>query len=204
MTNRQIKDIVPKARPSCLNFVNVVTPNLRPLDFLPVKRYVQGARRAAYSSKAWIAELIAAAGPQVTETYIDSLTSSPPRSATGTLGLLTHGLAGSFLTGARIQADRQTVKQHMAAIRMLFSWLTEKGVLAMNPARESQDREIFTDRRENSGVRRRRSPKASGRGRRVHAHRPARSRSAWGPRLTSSPSLIHSVEQNPASPTRWR
>jgi hypothetical protein len=29
-----------------------------------------------------------------------------------------------------------TVKQHMAAIRMLFSWLTEKGVLAMDPARE--------------------------------------------------------------------
>ena len=29
-----------------------------------------------------------------------------------------------------------TKKQHMAAIRMLFSWLTEKGVLAMNPARE--------------------------------------------------------------------
>jgi site-specific recombinase XerD len=29
-----------------------------------------------------------------------------------------------------------TVKQHKAAIRMLFSWLTEKGVLAMNPARE--------------------------------------------------------------------
>jgi site-specific recombinase XerD len=24
----------------------------------------------------------------------------------------------------------------MSAIRMLFSWLTEKGVLAMNPARE--------------------------------------------------------------------
>jgi site-specific recombinase XerC len=24
----------------------------------------------------------------------------------------------------------------MAAIRMLFSWLTEKGVLGMNPARE--------------------------------------------------------------------
>jgi site-specific recombinase XerC len=29
-----------------------------------------------------------------------------------------------------------TVKQHMAAIRMLFSWLTEKGILAMNPARD--------------------------------------------------------------------
>jgi hypothetical protein len=34
----------------------------------------------------------------------------------------------------------------MAAIRMLFSWLTEKGVLAMNPARGSQDREICADR----------------------------------------------------------
>jgi site-specific recombinase XerD len=29
-----------------------------------------------------------------------------------------------------------TIKQHMAAIRVLFSWLTEKGILAMNPARE--------------------------------------------------------------------
>jgi len=29
-----------------------------------------------------------------------------------------------------------TIKQHMAAIRMLFSWMVEKGVLAMNPARE--------------------------------------------------------------------
>jgi integrase/recombinase XerD len=34
------------------------------------------------------------------------------------------------------RAAPPTVKQHMAAIRMLFSWLTEKGVLALNPARE--------------------------------------------------------------------
>jgi len=34
------------------------------------------------------------------------------------------------------QAAPPAVKQHMAAIRMMFSWLTEKGVLAMNPARE--------------------------------------------------------------------
>jgi hypothetical protein len=34
------------------------------------------------------------------------------------------------------QAAPATIKQHMAAIRMMFSWLTEKGVLAMNPARE--------------------------------------------------------------------
>jgi site-specific recombinase XerD len=36
------------------------------------------------------------------------------------------------------RAAAPTVKQHMAAIRMLFSWLTEKGVLAMNPARKSR------------------------------------------------------------------
>jgi site-specific recombinase XerC len=29
-----------------------------------------------------------------------------------------------------------TIKQHLAAIRMMFSWLTEKGVLDINPARE--------------------------------------------------------------------
>jgi hypothetical protein len=43
------------------------------------------------SSKAWIPGLIAAAGPEVTETY-------------GTLGLLTRGLAGSFLTGVPLTA----------------------------------------------------------------------------------------------------
>lgn len=33
-------------------------------------------------------------------------------------------------------ASAPTLKKQMAAIRMFFSWLTEKGVLAMNPARE--------------------------------------------------------------------
>jgi integrase len=49
----------------------------------------------------------------------------------------------AYIETLQRQAAPPTVKQHMAAIRMLFSWLTEKGVLAMNPARESQDREIF-------------------------------------------------------------
>src|ERR1700736_8291 len=31
-----------------------------------------------------------------------------------------------------------TIKQHMAAIRMMFSWLTEKGILAINPAVRSK------------------------------------------------------------------
>ena len=40
-----------------------------------------------------------------------------------------------------------TVKQHMAAIRMLFSWLTEKGILAMNPAREVKTLSLFSYRK---------------------------------------------------------
>src|SRR6516165_5994034 len=42
----------------------------------------------------------------------------------------------AYIETLQRQAAPPTVKQHMAAIRMLFSWLTEKGVLAMNPARE--------------------------------------------------------------------
>ena len=42
----------------------------------------------------------------------------------------------AYIEALQRQAAPPTVKQHMAAIRMLFSWLTEKGVLAMNPARE--------------------------------------------------------------------
>src|SRR6201988_1031777 len=42
----------------------------------------------------------------------------------------------AYIETLQRQAAPPTVKQHMAAIRMLFSWLTEEGVLAMNPARE--------------------------------------------------------------------
>src|SRR6267378_4643542 len=42
----------------------------------------------------------------------------------------------AYIESLQRHAAPPTVKQHMAAIRMLFSWLTEKGVLAMNPARE--------------------------------------------------------------------
>jgi site-specific recombinase XerD len=41
----------------------------------------------------------------------------------------------AYIETLQRRAAPPTVKQHMAAIRMLFSWLTEKGVLAMNPAR---------------------------------------------------------------------
>src|SRR6202049_132066 len=42
----------------------------------------------------------------------------------------------AYIETLQRQATPPTVKQHMAAIRMVVSWLTEKGVLAMNPARE--------------------------------------------------------------------
>src|SRR6202163_1679799 len=42
----------------------------------------------------------------------------------------------AYIETLQRQAAPPTGKQHMTAIRMLFYWLTEKGVLAMNPARE--------------------------------------------------------------------
>ncbi len=42
----------------------------------------------------------------------------------------------AYIETLQRQAASPTIKQHMAAIRMLFFWLTEKGVLAVNPARE--------------------------------------------------------------------
>src|SRR5215468_8949515 len=42
----------------------------------------------------------------------------------------------AYIETLQRQAAPPTVKQHMAAIRRMFSWLTEKGVLAMNPVRE--------------------------------------------------------------------
>jgi site-specific recombinase XerD len=41
----------------------------------------------------------------------------------------------AYIETLQRQAGPPTIKQHMAAIRMLFSWLTEKGVLATNPSK---------------------------------------------------------------------
>jgi hypothetical protein len=59
-----------------------------------------GSLRAGAVHRAWIPELIAAAGSEVTETYIDFFTSTIRNRK---LGLLTRGLAGSFLTGVRLR-----------------------------------------------------------------------------------------------------
>jgi site-specific recombinase XerD len=57
------------------------------------------------SSKAWIPELIAAAGPEVTETYIEDFAGSKP-----------------------------TVKQKLAAVRMLYDFLVVRQITPSNPA----------------------------------------------------------------------
>jgi hypothetical protein len=44
-----------------------------------------------------------------------------------------------------------TFKQHIAAIRMLFSWLTEKRYLGNEPGVRGQDTEVFPERRQDAG-----------------------------------------------------
>src|SRR4029077_8463199 len=44
-----------------------------------------------------------------------------------------------------------TFKQHIAAIRMLFSWLTEKRHLGNEPGVRGQDTEVFPERRQDAG-----------------------------------------------------
>jgi hypothetical protein len=65
------------------------------------------------SSSAWIPELIAPAGHEFTETYIDFFASTLPRTVTGILGWL----AGSFLIGAELTASnsRPVRPFHVAA-----------------------------------------------------------------------------------------
>jgi site-specific recombinase XerD len=53
-----------------------------------------------------------------------------------TLKIIEPITVAAYIETLQRQAAPPTVKQHMAAIRMMFSWFTEKGVLAMNPARE--------------------------------------------------------------------
>jgi hypothetical protein len=49
----------------------------------------------------------------------------------------------------------------MAAIRMMFSWLTEKGILAINPAREVKTPKFSRTEGKTPGVQYGRSPEGS-------------------------------------------
>jgi site-specific recombinase XerC len=103
------------------------------------------------SSKAWIPELVAAAGAEVTETYIDFFTATirnrNTRSAYARAcwqffdWCATHGLelktVRPFHVAAWIEdfpASKPTVKQKLAAVRMLFDFLVVRQVTQTNPA----------------------------------------------------------------------
>jgi len=77
------------------------------------------------------------------------------------------------------RAAPPTVKQHMAAIRMLFSWLTEKGVLAMNPAREVKTEKFSRTEGKTPAFVERRGSDAFGRDRDIH-HTGLRDRALLG------------------------
>jgi hypothetical protein len=85
------------------------------------------------------------------------------------------------------RAAPPTLKQHMAAIRMLFSWLTEKGVLAMNPAREVKTERFSRAEGKTPAFVDSEVQKAFGRDRDIHAHWPPRSRPARHSRLHLRP-----------------
>lgn len=71
--------------------------------------------------------------------------------------------------------EKPPVKQHLAAIRMLFDWLVTGQVVATNRARGARPK-TRCQPRQDAGAHRRRGPQTFGQHRRVDARRPARSR----------------------------
>src|SRR5271154_2389275 len=103
------------------------------------------------SSKAWIPELIAAAGPEVTETYIDFFTSTIRNRNTRAAYARacwqffdwcgTHGLelktVRPFHVAAWIEdfpGSKPTIKLKLAAVRMLYDFLVVRQITRSNPA----------------------------------------------------------------------
>ena len=93
----------------------------------------------------------------------------------------------AYIETLQRQAAPPTVKQHMAAIRMLFSWLTEKGVLAMNPAREVKTERFSRTEGKTPAFVEGEVQKLLGAIETSTPHRPPRSRSARGPCLHFRP-----------------
>ena len=103
------------------------------------------------SSSAWIPELIAAAGPEVTETYIDFFTSTIRNRNTRAAyaracwqffdWCAAHGLdlttVRPFHVAAWIEdfsGSKPTIKQKLAAVRMLYDFLVVRQITPSNPA----------------------------------------------------------------------
>ena len=103
------------------------------------------------SSKAWIPELIAAAGPEVTETYIDFFTSTIRNRNTRAAyaracwqffeWCAAHGLELTTVRPFHVAAwiedfpgSKPTVKLKLAAVRMLYDFLVVRQITPSNPA----------------------------------------------------------------------
>src|SRR5271169_5000813 len=103
------------------------------------------------SSSAWIPELIAAAGPEVTETYIDFFTSTIRNRNTRAAyaracwqffdWCAAHGqeltTVRPFHVAAWIEdfpGSKPTIKQKLAAVRMLYDFLVVRQITPSNPA----------------------------------------------------------------------
>src|SRR5882762_3694582 len=103
------------------------------------------------SSKAWIPGLIAAAGPQVTETYIDFFTSTIRNRNTRAAyaracwqffdWCAAHGLELTTVRPFHVAAwiedfpgSKPTIKQKLAAVRMLYDFLVVRQIARSNPA----------------------------------------------------------------------
>ena len=103
------------------------------------------------SSKAWIPELIAAAGAQVTETYIDFFTATIRNRNTRQAyaracwqffdWCAAHGLELTTVRPFHVAAwiedfpgSKPTIKQKLAAVRMLYDFLVVRQITTSNPA----------------------------------------------------------------------
>jgi hypothetical protein len=103
------------------------------------------------SSKAWIPELIAAAGPEVTETYIDFFTATIRKRNTRAAyaqacwqffdWCAAHGLELTTVRPFHVAAwiedfpgSKPTNKQKLAAVRMLDDFLVVRQITPSNPA----------------------------------------------------------------------
>ena len=103
------------------------------------------------ASKAWIPELIATAGPEVTETYIDFFTSTIRNRNTRQAyaracwqffdWCAAHGLELTTVRPFHVAAwiedfpgSKPTIKQKLAAVRMLYDFLVVRQITPSNPA----------------------------------------------------------------------
>src|SRR4249919_1424888 len=103
------------------------------------------------SSSAWIPELIASAGPEVTETYIDFFTSTIRNRNTRAAyaracwqffdWCAAHGLQLTTVRPFHVAAwiedfpgSKPTIKQKLAAVRMLYDFLVVRQITPSNPA----------------------------------------------------------------------